>query len=241
MYKVLSFGAHPDDIEIGCGGTEIKLQKNGCKLYHAIMTSGEEGSPDTTPEKLAEIREKEALAAAKILGVEETKFFRFPDGISFFNKSMRKEVIQYIRNINPDIIFLHGSSDHSYDHKVVYNLITSAIGPSQGPWYPELTQISPRLKAVFGYEVWNPINAPGLHIDISSSMNEKMQALKEHKSQLSTIDYDRAIKGLNQFRGALTGKGEYVESFEIFEISSISNTSNFGFPTDSIKIVRVFS
>ncbi|MGE5856424.1 MAG: PIG-L deacetylase family protein, partial [Syntrophaceae bacterium] len=81
---MLSFGTHPDDIEIGCGGTEALLAAKGYEIAHVILTSGEAGSDRTPPWELGPIREKEAIEAAKVLGAGNVEFLRYPDGLTGF-------------------------------------------------------------------------------------------------------------------------------------------------------------
>ena len=83
--SVTSFGAHPDDIEIGCGGTELKLINVGYEVNHVYVTSGEAGSREIEKEKLALIREREAREAAKSLGVKKVEYLRYPDGLTSFS------------------------------------------------------------------------------------------------------------------------------------------------------------
>ena len=73
---IMAFGSHPDDIEIGCGGAELKAMANGHEVIHVVLTSGEAGSLSINSEKLAGIREKEARKAAKALGGEGHHFFK---------------------------------------------------------------------------------------------------------------------------------------------------------------------
>ena len=111
MKKILSFGAHPDDIEIGCGGTEAKLIKVGWKAAHVLITSGELGSMKIVPEELISIRESEAIRAAKILGVEEVYFLKAQDGLTGFSRDLKIKIIEMIRKIKPNIVFLHSKSE----------------------------------------------------------------------------------------------------------------------------------
>lgn len=99
--RVLSFGAHPDDIEIGCGGTEAGLISRGYQVTHVFATSGEAGSDRIAKSELAAIREDEARAAACVLDVRGVEFLGMPDGLTQFTPDMKIAVIGLIRTQKP--------------------------------------------------------------------------------------------------------------------------------------------
>ena len=80
MKTVLSIGAHPDDIEIGCGGAELSFAERGYKIVHVVATLGEEGSSNLHFDETKKIRRAEALASAKILGRLKSFFWNYPTG-----------------------------------------------------------------------------------------------------------------------------------------------------------------
>lgn len=215
--RVLSFGAHPDDIEIGCGGTEKKLINEGYEVYHVYITSGDAGSLKLSKAELSKVREKEAINAGKVLGIKEVRFLGYPDGIVSFDEKMRAKVINLIREIQPEIIFVHGASDNFIDHKVVHNLVVASIKGAAGPWFQE-TQGQPWTpRVVYGYEVWDPINAPQAYLDITDSIDAKVEALEKHVSQVTDTQYHEAFKGLARYRGVMSHGGKYAEAFEIIQ------------------------
>lgn len=217
--NVILFGCHPDDIEIGCGGAAIMLKQNGCTLHHAIISSGEEGGVNTTKSELIKTREQEATNASKFIGSSSIKFFRFDDGLTSFDKKMKLEVIEYLKEINPDIIFVHCSNDQNPDHRVCTKLVLDAIRACEGPWYPETKNVQIHPKLVIGYEVWTPIQSPQTYVDISKVLDKKLKAIRFHKSQLKDIHYDKAIEGLAYYRSLLNKKNAPCEAFEIFSMN----------------------
>lgn len=214
---VLAIGTHPDDIEIGCGGTLLTLRELGYDLIHLIVTSGEEGSLETTKKRTANNRESEANESAKILGASKIIFFREPDGLASFSKELKVRLISLLRELRPETIFTHAESDHFPDHQVVHHLTKSAIQLSAGPWYPEAGLSPHQVKNVYGYEVWNPISKYQFAIDISSKLNRKIEALNQHRSQLRKINYTEAVKGLARYRGVTSMVGDYAEVFEVIK------------------------
>lgn len=216
--RVLSFGAHPDDIEIGCGSTEYQLIRQGCDVTHVYVTSGEAGSQLIPKNELADIREKEAIASAEVLGVKEVKFLRCSDGLTGFNATTRTDVINIIREVMPNMVFVHGKCDQFPDHAVVHQLVMSAITGAAGPWFQETTGEPWSVDMILGYEVWHPMNQFQTAIDITGSIDKKMEALACFESQVVPTKYDEAFKGLARYRGVMSWAGEYAEVFEVLKI-----------------------
>lgn len=215
---VVLFGCHPDDIEIGCGGTAILMSQKGYTLHNAVISSGEEGGIHTSKNELIKTREAEATAASKFIGTKDITFFRFDDGLTHFDKDMKLKVIHYLKDINPDIVLVHCSNDQNPDHRVCTKLVLDALKACEGPWYPETKDIQLNTKLVLGYEVWTPIQSPHTYVDISNVLDKKLKAIRFHKSQLKEIHYDKAIEGLAYYRSLLNKKNAPCEAFEIFSI-----------------------
>jgi LmbE family N-acetylglucosaminyl deacetylase len=214
---VLSFGAHPDDIEIGCGGTEALFLEKGYEIVHAVLTSGEAGGRSLSVTELAKVRESEAIEGARALGVKRVDFFRYPDGLTHYTREMKVEIIRYLRKVRPEIVFIHTSQDRFPDHRIAHDLVMSAVQAASGPWYPEIVEPPHMIKAIYGYEVWNPILEPHSFVDISSVIDKKMQAVRGHASQLTAISYDESFLGLARYRGAMGAKSAYAEAFEVLK------------------------
>lgn len=215
--RVLSFGAHPDDIELGCAGTEYKLIQQGYEIYHVYVTSGESGSQTLSKHSLAALREKEALDAAELLGAKDVIFLRAADGFTHFTEALRTEVINLIRYTRPEIIFVHGACDLFPDHRLVHQLVMSAVAAAAGPWFQE-TEGEPWLvKQIFGYEVWHPMSQYQLAVDITEFMEAKEKVLSCYKTQIEPTRYDEAFKGLARYRGVMSWAGSYAEVFEIIK------------------------
>jgi len=226
MKRILSFGAHPDDIEIGCGGAEIKAIENGYEVFHVVMTSGEAGSQTIPKEQLAKTRETEARAAASFMGVSDVFFLNLEDGLTVFNRENKMDVIRLIRDIKPEIIFTHGSFEQFPDHRICHQLVMDAITGSCGPWFQEVQSAPWSPDAVLGYEVWNPMQQFAMAVPITKQLNKKVAALMEHKSQLEGVSYQKAVEGLAGYRGIMSFTGDYAEVYEVLKLSSQYNLSN---------------
>ena len=214
---VLSIGAHPDDIEIGCGGTEILLKEQGFTIFHVVVTSGEEGGIEKDKALLKSQRRLEALESAQLLGAHEVTFLGLEDGLTSFSKATKVELIRIIREVRPYFLFTHSKDDCFPDHQIVRSLSESALWGAKGPWYPDAGGTPHSVKHVYGYEVWNAIHQPQCFVDISSSLEKKIAALKCHRSQLSNVRYVAAIEGLSAYRGATAMMGSHAEAFEVVQ------------------------
>src|SRR5690606_23917511 len=106
---ILAIGAHPDDIEFGCGGTMAKLAAEGANLHFVVVTDGNRGSRQHEVEKQALIasRKQEQAAAAKVLGATEVIFLDEEDGNLIADISLKEKIVRVVRKIKPDAIFTH--------------------------------------------------------------------------------------------------------------------------------------
>ena len=186
--KVMIIFAHPDDAEGNCGGTTAKWAREGKVIQYLVLTNGDKGSWDLsmTSERLAEIREREQRAAAKILGVSGVTFLGVPDGELEASQPLRKEVTRLIRLHQPTVVFTHDPwkpyQTHP-DHRAAGFLAMDAlIAARDHLFYPDqLAQdLSPcRVKEVYLFGTDNP----NFWVDISESIELKLQAVRCHESQ----------------------------------------------------------
>ena len=175
----------------------------------AFLTSGELGLKHRPREEAWRIRESEARAAAKILGLAGVEFLRGPD---WELDGAKAKVAGALRGIlqreKPELIYLPHPGDWHPDHQAALPLLRLALARS-GIMTPELR----------AYEVWTPLPGFDHVVDITTLMPRKLKALRAHMSQLGEFDYVRAIKGLNQFRGALAAKQPFAEVFQTLTLS----------------------
>lgn len=208
-------GAHPDDIEFGCGGTVSKLINEGHQCIFIVATNGDQGSLDHDPNDLKNIRQAEAIASAKLLGVKDIQFLELNDGLTNYSLKDKIKLIELIRKFKPDTVFIHSKHDHHPDHKIIHELSHAAIKSATGPWFKDAKGKPHHVARVLGYEVWNPINEYQLAVDIGPYLDQKIAALKKHVSQVSNYPYIDAIKGLAQYRGAMINSRGHAEVFEV--------------------------
>jgi N-acetylglucosamine malate deacetylase 1 len=202
--NILVIAPHPDDETIGCGGTLCLHAKRGDRTVVVCVTSGELGLKHLPREKAWAIREKEAETAATILGVTKVHFLRQPDWmLENHLDTAAKMVRPILRAENPGVIYLPHNTDGHPDHRACQPILRLALA--------EARQAKAELRA---YEVWTPLAGYDRLEDITGVMPRKLQALRAHESQLGEFNYERAVCGLNAFRGELAAKCEYAEVFQ---------------------------
>lgn len=124
--RVMIIGAHPDDADIVCGGTAIKLMKKGCKVKFVSITDGRMGHHKLTPEETAKIRRAETLEAARRMGLDGYDIYGAPDCGLFPTYEWRCRVAKEIRAYEPDYIITHRTCDYHADHRATGTLVADA-------------------------------------------------------------------------------------------------------------------
>ncbi|MFH1308752.1 MAG: PIG-L family deacetylase [Patescibacteria group bacterium] len=221
MKKIIVFASHPDDDLIGCGGSIAKHIKQGNKVIIIYMTSGDAGSLKYSKEELAEIRKRESKKALEVFGVDDLVFLKNPDGYLECNKENLIRLINFIREVKPDIVYMPHKFDAHKDHKITHELVIEAVDRASGPWFQECKGKPWSVKTILCYEVWTPLQEISFVEDITDFIDLKIKALEQHKSQIQEIKYDEAVKGLNRYRGVMTGCGKYCECFQVLKITRI--------------------
>ncbi|MCB0375055.1 MAG: bacillithiol biosynthesis deacetylase BshB1 [Sinomicrobium sp.] len=180
---ILALGSHPDDVELGCGATIAKEIARGKKVGIVDLTRGELGTRGN-----AALRDKEALASAKILGVAVRENLEFADGFFVNDRPHQLEVIKMIRKYRPDIVLCNAVEDRHIDHGKGSKLVSDACFLSglvkidtrlenedrwQEPWRPA---------QVYHYIQWKTVT-PDLVVDVSGYIEKKLEAILAYKSQ----------------------------------------------------------
>jgi LmbE family N-acetylglucosaminyl deacetylase len=184
---------HADDAEYGIAGTVAKWTREGKEVIYVVCTNGNKGSddPEMKPEKLAEIREQEQLAAAKLLGVSEVIFLRHEDQALEDTPEFRKEIVKLIRTHRPQVI---ATSDpyRRYiwhrDHRITGQVVLDAVFPyARNRWaYPDLNKQGLEPHKVKEVLLW-AAEEPNFFSDITDTFETKMAALHCHHSQVDHL------------------------------------------------------
>ena len=178
---VLAFAAHPDDVELACSGTLIKLKQAGKKVGIVDLTKGEMGTRGT-----AELRLKEAQAAADIMKLDARENLDLGDTSFALDRPTELKVVEVLRYYRPDMVFINAKEDRHIDHPRAAELVkqafflsgltkieTSRNGVKQERWTP---------KQLFHYIQFRMIK-PDFVVDITEQMELKMKAIAAYKSQ----------------------------------------------------------
>ncbi len=229
---ILAIGAHPDDVELGCGATLAKEIAAGRKVGILDLTRGELGTRGT-----AEIRDRESAKAAEILGVAFRKNLEFSDGFFVNNTASQLEVIKILRKFRPEIVFCNAIDDRHIDHPKGSKLVSDACflsglrkietifeGNKQKAWRPN---------NVYHYIQWKNIT-PDFVVDVTGFIEKKIQAVKAYESQFfdpKTNEPDTPISSKN-FLESITYRArdlgrladvEYAEGFTVERAITINS------------------
>ena len=212
---VLVLAPHPDDAIIGCGGSLIKHLKENRRIVVYYMTSGENGSSEIPPVRLAPLRESEAKAGLESLGQISCAFLRLPDGDVQANSTNIQRIAALLRQERPHYFYFPHILERHPDHRATAEIAMAAISRAESPQNIDspCAPWSPRF--ALAYEVGTPMPTYNFIEDISSEESPKILALQNHRTQLNNLDYADAIRGLNRYRGVMSQRGTYCEVFQI--------------------------
>jgi len=219
---ILAIGAHPDDVELSCGATLVKEVANGKKVGVLDLTRGELGTRGS-----AEMRDDEAVAAGKILGLSVRENLKLADGFFRNDRETQLKIIEVLRKYQPEIVFCNAIRDRHIDHGRGSTLVSHACflsgllkietevdGEKQEKWRP---------KHVYHYIQWENIK-PDFVVDVTGFMEKKKEAVLAYKSQfydekneewntpISSMNFKESVDYRARDLGRLIGT-EYGEGF----------------------------
>ncbi|TMK86248.1 MAG: PIG-L family deacetylase [Actinobacteria bacterium] len=222
--------AHPDDAEFGSAGTVASWTRGGAEVLYVCVTDGSAGSnePGVVREELREIREAEQRAACDALGVTDCVFLGVPDGMVAPSLDLRRAITREVRRFRPDVLVTPDPTrfwdeerryiNHS-DHRAVGEACMAVLNPdsSTRPMFPELLEAG--LEPFEVKYLWIPTydGSADTYVDISETIEAKIQALRCHKSQIGDWPVDEWIKERARKRGEAGGV-EFAESFKTFKL-----------------------
>jgi LmbE family N-acetylglucosaminyl deacetylase len=204
----MSIHAHPDDQEFSVGGTLAKWSSAGCEVISVIITSGDSGSNDPAKDgshkkELAELREKEQLAANAILGVKETVFLRYADGELEPTIDLRKDLTRLIRQYKPDVVLAGNPEAWFYgdeyvnhpDHRAAAQAAATAVFPSAGTrlMFTELLEAGYEPHEVKRFYV-HGTDKVNTWVDITDTLDLKIKALQQHVSQVDPNEIEKWMR-----------------------------------------------
>jgi LmbE family N-acetylglucosaminyl deacetylase len=194
--RVLALGAHPDDIEAGCGGTLVKYARGGHRIFMLVMTEGECGAPQG-------VRKREQEQAAKIIGIEKLYWGGYPDTRVPLDQQLIQRIEQVVREVDPHFIFVNFPDDTHQDHRHLAACTVTATRYTRN---------------VLFYEGLTTQNfSPTVFVDIEPVIEDKASALEAHASQVQKTNIEGLtivdiIRASAHFRG-IQGRVKNAEGF----------------------------
>jgi len=197
--NILALGAHPDDIEYGCGGTFLKFARQGVNIYFMVLTKGEFGGDPG-------VRQKEQEEAMKLLGVKKIYWGGCVDTELPNERIIITKIDEVIEEVKPDEVYVNYLEDIHQDHRALAECALAATR---------------YVKRVFFYEDYTSINfEPDIFVDIENVLDEKQKLIQVYASQVAKsyptkLDMAESIRAIANFRG-FQGKVKYAEGFKSF-------------------------
>ena len=230
--NILVILAHPDDPEFFCGATLAKWARQGHHITYLLLTQGDKGFHDTTPEdmtseKLIALRQVEQQNAAKVIGAENVHFMDNKDGYLIPDLNLRRDVVREIRRHKPDILvtcdpqtlFAVYGINHP-DHRAAGQVVLDAMFPAAGnkAFFPELLEegFEPHMPK----EVWCSLTMqPNTSVDVTDTWDVKLKAILEHTTQVQ--DPEKLIERFKSRRAEDSSEDDprFEEKFRVVKYS----------------------
>lgn len=233
--KAMVIVAHPDDIEFSCAGTVARWVKAGCEVVYVLCTSGDVGisEPGMTRARATEIREAEQRAAAEVAGVKEVIFLREPDGMLENTIALRKRLVREIRRFKPEVVICSDPTvvwvgpdyiNHP-DHRAAAGAAIDAVFPAAGQpnLFEELAEeglTAHKVRKVY-VQAWE--DKADLFVNISETIDLKIEALRKHASQMRDWDPGPMIKEW----AAAAAKGKEMAYAEAYRVVTLVSDEEF--------------
>lgn len=232
---ILAFGAHPDDVELGCSGTLAKEVSLGKKVGIIDLTRGELGTRGSV-----EIRDAEARLAAEILGISIRENLNMRDGFFVNDEAHQMKIIEMIRKYQPEIVICNAIQDRHVDHGKGSKLVSDACFLSGlrkiETIYDGILQEAWRPKVVYHYIQWATIK-PDFVVDITGFMDIKVKSILAYSSQfynensnepvtpIATKNFLESVHYRSQDFGRLVGV-DYAEGFTTERYLAVNSLSD---------------
>jgi N-acetylglucosamine malate deacetylase 1 len=225
--NILAVGCHPDDLEIGCGGTLARFAQEGHRVTMVHVANGNMGHVQIPPDELRLIRRKEAEQAANILGAAEIFSLDIGDLVVDANHlATISRMVALIRDVQPDVIITHAPEDYMKDHVEVSKLVFDASFSASVPHFADSEPRgipdplpAAKITPLYYMDTLAGVNfLPVEYVDIRATIEIKLKALDCHASQVKWmlahdgIDFLDFVRTTAKFRGLQCGAA-YAEGF----------------------------
>lgn len=225
--NVLFLGAHPDDIELGCGGTLIKHVQNGDNPFAVIFTNGEKGVTENDLTHGVD-RQQETIKALKLAGVPSSNiyFLQYPDTELWQHRQkVMNTISKFCESFQIHLVYTHSNKAQHQDHVTIYDETVRGAKKAWG------------IMAYESHGATNPSFSPNMFVDITDVITKKIAMLNCHHSQISKNYFQvESIIALAQFRSSQSEEFHYAEAFEIIKMNITSRSHKEFSVRDLLKV-----
>jgi len=204
--KILVFAPHYDDEIVGPGGYLFKQIKKGNNIDVAFMS------------QIEDYRIEEVQPVLDFVGYEKVYHFNHQKPrLNYKTEDLIRKTLSAIRESTPSQILIPHSGEGDPEHSLLNNVVMECSFVCEQNYLLEKNQKPHSIESILGYEVWTPISKPSLFVDISDTISKKDEAMKLYYTQ----DFKKFVqmyRGLNQYRGVQSGKGKFVEAFDVYKL-----------------------
>ncbi|MEK6917186.1 MAG: PIG-L deacetylase family protein [Nanoarchaeota archaeon] len=224
--KILIIAAHPDDEILGCGGTTAKFVEEGNKVYTLILGEGITSRDETRNRHKREKEIKELRLqierASKIVGVRDAFVFDFPD--NRFDTVAMLDIVKTIEkvkiDVKPDIVFTHHHGDLNIDHRITFEAVMTAFRPVKGEKVREIYSFEVPSSTEWNASISTSYFMPNYFVDISKTLELKIKAMKEYKSEIREYPHPRSPEAIKIYakRWGIQAGLQAAEAFEVIRM-----------------------
>ncbi|HLW09271.1 MAG TPA: PIG-L family deacetylase [Fermentimonas sp.] len=222
MSKVLFVSVHPDDETLGCGGTILKHKSRGDKIYWLNLTGPSIDHPYGFSREMIERRDYQIKKVSQEYKFDSSVDLSQPTQMldSIEARILIKDIVDVLKLLNPNIIYIPNRSDVHSDHRVAFQAIYSCTKNFRAPYIKKILMYETLSETEFAAPLPENAFMPNYFVDITEFMDKKIEIMKIYDTELMPDPYPRsihAIKGLAAFRGSRNGV-QYAEAFmSLFE------------------------
>lgn len=226
--RVLALMPHPDDMEILCAGTLLRLADIGAEIHVVTMTPGDKGSATLSREEISAIRREEARKGASVVGAAAYTCLEYEDVEIGFDDGTRRTVVEALRRAQPGLVITTSPGDYMFDHTITSQLVRNACFNASLPNFRTGGDAPPTTGVPYlyyadtlgGHDIYGNPSPVSCRIDISAAMDRKAEALAQHSSQREWLrrqhgidEYIDSMKRWCAVRGSECGV-PYAEAFQ---------------------------
>lgn len=227
--RALAVVAHPDDMEFGAAAAVARWTGQGKEVSYCLVTSGEAGIDGIAPAESGPLREAEQIESCRIVGVEDVRFLREPDGVLEYGVPLRRRIAEVIRQVRPQILIAsnfrdtwEGGGRNQADHIATGRATLDAVADAGNRWvFPE--QLTGGLEPWGGVrQVWLPGSPQAAHgVEVTETMDDGVASLLAHRAYLDGLGWDVDFPAF--LRDAAQQAGErlgvpYAVAFEVIDL-----------------------